>query len=302
MALDDERNAFEAMRTDLETNYFGKWAVVHQAQLRSVFDLYEEAEHYVRSEIGDGAGLIRKIGQRPLYNFAYIHKFDEQLQSLANMAQPEDWNYRYKKTDHQLPVLFNYLHYTFSHLQDQDKIEYTPDSYYASINTGLVTRNYESIFGLFHQNMGSSDRVWGSPKWFFQTFCTESDRRLTRFNNLPDMARYFTDPSSILYDTRLDLRKNVDHIIDENRDRFPDPYFSMEDNFPLRIALEGAIDHAINRVDRNYKTAIPQFYKGRIQLLLPLCMKARERADLALVVYRKDDVYLASTCLTLDPK
>jgi hypothetical protein len=74
----------------------------------------------------------------------------------------------------------------------------------------------------------------------------------------------------------------------------------MSDNFQLRIALEGAIDHAVKRIQRNYKTAIPQYYQGRLQLLLPLCMTNKTKADLALVAYRQGDVYLASTVLTLD--
>ena len=74
----------------------------------------------------------------------------------------------------------------------------------------------------------------------------------------------------------------------------------MEDAHQLRIALEGAIKHALIRVRRNYKTAIPQFYRGKIQLLLPLCFRTRTSADLALVIERQRDTYRASTCLTLD--
>jgi hypothetical protein len=106
--------------------------------------------------------------------------------------------------------------------------------------------------------------------------------------------------SDLLYDTELELRKNVDHIIDDNRDRFPEPFRSMKDNFQLRIALEGAIDHSVKRVERNYKTAVPQYYQGHMQLLLPLCMTSQTKADLALAVYREGNVYLAATCLTLD--
>lgn len=45
----------------------------------------------------------------------------------------------------------------------------------------------------------------------------------------------------------------------------------MED-YALQIFLKGAIDNAKERVRRNYKTAIPQYYRGKIQLLLPLCL------------------------------
>ena len=73
----------------------------------------------------------------------------------------------------------------------------------------------------------------------------------------------------------------------------------MED-FALQTVLKGAIDNAKERFRRSYKTAIPQFYKSQIQLLLPLCLSNPQRADQALVVERDSTFYRASTCLTLD--
>ncbi len=75
---------------------------------------------------------------------------------------------------------------------------------------------------------------------------------------------------------------------------------SGNNEFAIRSALDGAISAAKRRVRRNYKTAIPQFHRGRLQLLLPLCLIRPDRADLALVVARENRVYRASTVLTLD--
>ncbi len=72
------------------------------------------------------------------------------------------------------------------------------------------------------------------------------------------------------------------------------------DDFTLQALLKGAIDNARDRVRRSYKTAIPQYYKGQVQLLLPLCFKDPQKADLALVVERHQTFYRAATCLTLD--
>lgn len=68
----------------------------------------------------------------------------------------------------------------------------------------------------------------------------------------------------------------------------------------LSNVLHGTIADAQRRVKRNYKTAIPQYYKGKLQLLLPLCLKTKATADLALVIEKENGVYRASTCLTLD--
>ena len=143
-------------------------------------------------------------------------------------------------------------------------------------------------------------------QWAFSGFYKESARQLTRFSPLPERAHYFDDPSSLLYDTRLELRLNFDHILDDpvNRARFPDPYRSY-DNFQLQTPLTGAVNLAIKRVRRNYKTAIPQFYRrengpGQLQLLLPLCLTRPDHADLALAVYRQGQVYVIVTNLPLD--
>ena len=66
------------------------------------------------------------------------------------------------------------------------------------------------------------------------------------------------------------------------------------------IGYADSLEDAKKRVRRNYKTAIPQYYDGKIQLLLPLCLTSKTDADLALVVERGNNVYRASTCLTLD--
>ena len=120
-----------------------------------------------------------------------------------------------------------------------------------------------------------------------------------RFQSLPEMAHYFSNPASLVFDTTKDLRANVEHIIADNKNRFPSPYDTMND-YALQTFLKGAIDNAKERARRNYKTAIPQYYKGKIQLLLPLCLGNPQKADLALVAEDHGTFYRASTCLTLD--
>ncbi|WP_369057625.1 DUF3825 domain-containing protein [Tannerella forsythia] len=63
---------------------------------------------------------------------------------------------------------------------------------------------------------------------------------------------------------------------------------------------KGQLKIAIRRIRRNYKTAVPQYYDGHLQLLLPLCLTSKASADLALVIEKEHGVYRASTCLTLD--
>jgi hypothetical protein len=148
---------------------------------------------------------------------------------------------------------------------------------------------------MFRQNRSTEQNA---PPWILDRFAKESDRGLTFFAQRPEIANYFTDPSELLYDTRIDLVVDVDHVIGDNKGRFPAELRGSE--YAMRSALDGAISAAKRRVRRNYKTAIPQFYRGSLQLLLPLCLVRPEAADLALVVAKENQVYRSSTVLTLD--
>ncbi len=66
-----------------------------------------------------------------------------------------------------------------------------------------------------------------------------------------------------------------------------------------RNLLHSAHERAVLRVNRNYKTAIPHYYQGAIQLLLPLCLVSASKAELALTVTRHGNQYRGGTVLTL---
>jgi cold shock CspA family protein len=239
----------------------------------------------------------------PLERFAVLPRFEEKLDELATLAQPEDWDYRFHPFAHRHPVLWSYLHYTFKRLQAEDKIAYTvdpetkdpgKDQRLACFNTNLVTKNYEPIFAAFHENTRSEV----DQDFVLIGFFKESQHPITQFEKRPEAADYFTDPQELIYDRKMELVCNVDHIIEERIDRFPE-HFRDKPAF-LATALRIAIDRAKRRVLQNYKTAIPMYNRERIQLLLPLCLDKPDTADVALVVGREGRVYKGYTVLTLD--
>lgn len=234
---------------------------------------------------------------RRLYDFAIVPSMDERLDELAQIAEPEDWDYKSTPDSHKFPVLYYYLHYTFDRVEFQKKIVASPDDEHACWNTGLVTPYQEPIFALFDQNLKRADP--NQPPWHFRKFCRIGEHELNYFNELPELASYFDDPSCLVFDPRLELRVNVSHIVQSHKTRFPEPYRSMTD-YQVQTVLNGSIDNAKERVKRNYKSAVPQFYQGRVQLLFPICLSQPNVADLALVVQKIEDFYRASTCLTLD--
>jgi Domain of unknown function (DUF3825) len=229
-----------------------------------------------------------------LFGFAYIHNLDQRLDSLAAMAEPEPWDYQVMPQTQAKPILYNYLRYTYARVAEEEKIELSEDGQYVVFNTGLVTPNQEPIYAFFGRN-----QIPDQQPWFLNNWRRRGERDLVKFQKLPDMAHYFANPAPLFFDTNKELRANIEHIIADNKERFPDPYRTM-DEYMLQTFLKGAIDNAKERVKRNYKTAIPQYYRGRIQLLLPLCISSPSRADLAVVVEDHGAFYRASTCLTLD--
>lgn len=66
--------------------------------------------------------------------------------------------------------------------------------------------------------------------------------------------------------------------------------------------ISGAITAVRKRIEANYKTVVPQWYNGKIQLLAPLYLSNPEKPDLALVLSLADDktVYYGHTCLTME--
>jgi hypothetical protein len=225
-------------------------------------------------------------------------EFIHTLEQLKNLSMNESWDYSYATGTKKHPILHNYLLHTFARVQEEGKVlELDP---YSCFNTGLVTPNQEEIFMLFKKSKKTGYR-------FFHSFCKSSSNLLVRFNPLPERASYFSDATELIYDTKLPLRIQIDHIIEDpdNIARFPEDIRSWS-KLQLQNTFNGAIEHAIKRVKRNYLTAIPQYYRGNLtptahlQLLLPLCLRDPAKADLALAVYKKDGTYNGRTCLTLD--
>ncbi|WP_207264428.1 DUF3825 domain-containing protein [Desulfovibrio sp. Huiquan2017] len=229
-----------------------------------------------------------------LFDFAFFPRFDENIDQLSELAETEDWGYQNTESDYALPVLRNYVRFTYARLAEEGKIEITDDGAKAVFNSGLVTETQEPIYAMFVPN-----EIEGRQPWFFSGWYRRGEYDLTDFAKLPDMANYYDNPHLLVMDVQKELRPNLEHIIADNKERFPAPFNAM-DNYMLQTFLKGAIDNAIERVRRNYKAAIPQFHRGQVQLLLPLCISEPSRADLALVVNDHGDFYRAATCLTLD--
>lgn len=224
--------------------------------------------------------------------------------TLAAIAEPEDWNYRLHPAKDSFAILRNYLKYTFWRLHElQNHLVVSTDEKAMAFNTGLVTPFQEQIFAMFQPK----ERDQPGPPWVLRNFEKASSVPfLSKFGqSLPPLARYYDEPGELVFDTRLPLSVNVEHVPHDPA-RFPESLKLLTPQ-DLAAQVNAKAPEAIERVRRNYKTAIPQFYRdgksgqGKMQLLLPVALLRRDHAELALAVDRLDSgVYLGRTVLTLD--
>lgn len=105
----------------------------------------------------------------------------------------------------------------------------------------------------------------------------------------------------LVFDTNCEIIAQYSHIFSdpENFLRIPE---SVRESSNKILLFDGAIKRAKQMINANYKTAVPQYYKGKIQLLIPICLINENIPDLALVVSKNEAgiQYLGHTCLTLD--
>lgn len=235
-----------------------------------------------------------------LYEFAQITDFPKVIESLSDLAEKEDWTYQYSpdtdKTGY--PILANYIRNTYRRLATEKKIAFSKDGKFSCFDTGLISRSQnEPIYMMFEENINPNIPCY----WYFKRFFRSGEYDVSKFPKLPEMAFYCDDPSKLIYDIRKELVVNIEHMIVDNKPRFPEPFNTMPD-YQLKLYIDGCVKAAIERVKRNYKAAIPQYFltTGTIQLLIPLCLSNPNVADLAIVVEDYGSMYRASTCLTLD--
>ena len=181
-----------------------------------------------------------------VYDFAFCP--EPCYERLADLADPEDWGPGNR-------ILRNYLSFSFSRavfLTERDVDQTAPsnlplvfDDDQCLFNTGLYTRRYETIYGLFEPNTKPDAR----QRWFLKGFFKESDPMLVSFEYLPCRVRFAEDPSDLVFDYRLPIRSNIDHILgdEENLTRIPASLMGEDNSLLLRRAFEGAVVEAARR-------------------------------------------------------
>jgi len=225
-----------------------------------------------------------------LFSFAFCADYESKISNLA-LLSPEKWSFGSSQDN---TILKNYIGHTFLKLEEENKI-YSEDSY-SLFNTGLYTLYYEAIYGYFVPN-----KIQNKQQWFLDGFYTSYQLGMMGIVNYPMRANYFVSPDALVFDTNCEISPQYKHIFNDSENFLRIPEGVRES--PNKIMLfDGAVKRAKHMIDANYKTAVPQYYKGKIQLLIPICLVNESHPDLALVVSKNNagNQYLGHSCLSLD--
>ena len=226
------------------------------------------------------------------------------MQELA----PEKWSYA---GNNDFGILRSYIYFTFEKLWEErnsvsseaekQKIIYV-DEDVACFNTGLYDKSWQAIYFYCEKNP-----IAGYQDWRFKNFYNSYTIKYANIQSEAvaglKRANFFDDPSALIYDIKLDIVPQWDHIIydEENFLRIPEQLRANGREFCQNV-INGAIIAVKKRIEANYKTIVPQYYGGKIQLLAPLYLSNPENPDLALVLSLSEDkkMYYGHTCLTTE--
>ena len=197
-------------------------------------------------------------------------KYNQKLELLAKIAQPEMWTYKRIKEVDPYKILRNYIQFTYDRLVEQNKIINSADGNLRCMNTGLLTVYNQEIVAIFSRNS-----MEGKQPWFLNGFFKETDKFFTtNFTTIPPLADYCNNVNDLIYDNSLELNLRKEHIIDDNFERFVEAGYSNKEL--ISVLLDAAKVTLEKKLKRNFKLALPFCYhntdtgESKIQLLAPL--------------------------------
>lgn len=197
-------------------------------------------------------------------------KYNQKLEMLVKMAQPEKWTYRKIRDKDPYRILRNYIQFTYNRLDEENKLLDSSNGKFRCMNTGLLTVYNQEIIAIFAKN----DKE-GKQPWFFNGFFKETDKFFTtNFSALPLLADYSNNVKDLIYDNCLELNLRKEHIIDDNFERFVEAGYSSKEL--ISVLLDSAKSTLEKKLRRNFKLALPFYYRNtdtgesKIQLLAPL--------------------------------
>lgn len=258
------------------------------------------------------------------------------LRTLAEITKRQNWDFTNDKGKVvQFGSLNYYLELTFGRIDEDIKVAETarmdcqelvstPDGKGMLFCTGLTHREFGSFIYACCSDPDDNG-VYQTVKWVFG-IGPEGDRNYPqelcfpkcngqRNHGLPYPANWTREPEKLVFQYQRGAKSNIhfrfDHMFGDHLDRIKSEGTDATgigdkldfDEFVKRI--ESAWPTTRKLLEANYKNAIPTYYEGDIQLLVPLFLDKRKPStpSAALVLARdrnREDGYYAPTFLTLE--
>ena len=170
-------------------------------------------------------------------------KYNQKLELLTKIAQPEKWTYKKIKDKDPYRILRNYIQFTYNRLDEEGKIISSSDGTMRCMNTGLLTTYNQEIVAIFSKNA-----IEGKQPWYFNGFFKETDKFFTtNFQFVPPLADYCSNPRDLIYDKNLELKLRKEHIIDDNFNRF------VEAGYQDKTLIDVLLDNSKILLEKNCK-------------------------------------------------
>jgi len=277
VAASSDRDAYNKAKSELDANIPQELPEYESYNIETynlpTFPFHESKKYDILNSIF--------LSMKGFEHMSYFNvNWNDYTNELSELAAKEQWS---SDTYPDRKILTNYMVHTYRKLSSEKNIIINKD--YALFNTGLFTEFYQPIYA-YNDKSGLQ-------------FLTAYELGNMNISERPPRADYFEDTSLLLFDWHYEININYKHILKDinNLDRIPE---KLKDSKNILNNLNGSIETMKKKVSANYKLAIPQYYEGKIQLLLPLCLEDDETPSLALTVTKVGSYYQGHTCLTLD--
>lgn len=212
-----------------------------------------------------------------LYQYAFCGDDDffmGLLKELAIMSEEEIW---FSSDKEYLDILKFYILNVFDKAFEDNLI--IEENECSIFNTGLLTQNQEEIYGFFILNYKNE-----AQKWYFKGFFCESERViLHNFKNKPQLITFINNKQDYYFDTDKQVFLNIDHILDDNWDRF-DNIIKKQGKFIVQSLIYNAFNQTLRKLRRNNRIAIPQYYNRSIMYLLPIEFYLYEKTKIVMAL------------------
>ncbi len=234
-----------------------------------------------------------KENSTSLFDFAWFRNgYEVAINDLQKQAIQEEWGKNNKYLKYYIESRFKITIEKYPEL-----LFFTENKSKAYFNTGLLTNNWKDLYAYFNKKPATFNGK--EVNYCFVGFVDENYRDFAG-NELPDTINFFKNAEDIYFDASLDIKYNENHILEHNIDRFPEFVKRIPPGGNRAIWLDGIIKHTKKRIQRNYRTVIPQWYNGSLCFLLPLSFddSTINKPELLLTCIKKQDYYWIATCLT----